>query len=296
MATLSTEEENVPTLGQGKLTKNIKSMIYSMSGLGKTFGAGGWPRPNFMDFDGGIATLTNPDFIAKYGPKPNLLYEHFPERSKNSRGVPTQANAFDDACRYFDACMKSQPNEWRSFDGTKTMVGRDLFDTWVVDTGTSLSATALTKAIILLGGTFQGVKSATQEQALSHGLVFPKIQDYGSERSLVEQFIAMIYDTDKHFLFLCHEKEITDKQGDPIARVPLLTGKGVEAISALFDEVWNLRARPKGPDTVRYLLTRTDSIRSAKSRAGYPNEMVWEYEVIAKEHEKLLNLQKEKGK
>lgn len=286
----------MPTLGQGKLGKYVKAMIYSRSGLGKTFGAGAWPRPNFMDFDQGIGTLSNPDFIEKYGQRPGVLYEQFTERSKNSRGVPTAANAFDDACRYFDACMKAAPNEWRSHDGTKTTVGRDLFDTWVVDTGTSLSATALTKAIILLGGSFSGVSSATQSQALTHGLVFPKIQDYGSERSLVEQFIAMIYDTDKNFLFLCHEKEITDKQGDPIGIVPLLTGKGVEAVSALFDEVWNLRAKKEGPKTVRYLQTRTDGIRSAKSRAGYPDGMLWEYEVIAKEHERLLNLQKEKGK
>jgi len=286
----------MPTLGQGKLGKHVKSMIFSLSGQGKTFGAGSWPRPNFMDFDGGIGTLTNPDFVAKYGRRPDIMYDHFFERNKNSRGVPTTANAFDDSCRYFDACMKAQVTDWTSYDGTKMKVGRDLFDTWVVDTGTSLSAAAITKAIILLGGSFEGVKSSTQSSALAHGLVFPKIQDYGSERSLVEQFIAMLYSTDKNFLFLCHEKEITDKQGDPIMRVPLLTGKGVEAISALFDEVWNLQAKREGPGYVRKLQTRPDGIRSAKSRAGYPDGMLYEYEVIAKEHEKLLNLQKEQGK
>lgn len=286
----------MPTLGQGKLGKNIKGLIYSLSGQGKTFGAGGWPRPNFMDFDGGIGTLANPDFIAKYGPRPGIMYDKFFEKNKNSRGVPTAANAFDDSCRYFDACMKPQVTDWTSYDGTKMKVGRDLFDTWVVDTGTSLSSTALTKAIILLSGSFEGVKSATQSQAITHGLVFPKIQDYGSERSLVEQFIAMLYDSDKHFLFLCHEKEITDKQGDPIMRVPLLTGKGVEAISALFDELWNLKATKEGPGYVRKLQTQADGIRSAKSRAGYPNGMLYDYAVIAKEHEKLLNLQKETGK
>lgn len=285
----------MPTLGQGKLTSKIKILGYSLSGIGKTFGAGSWPRPNFMDFDNGIGTLGNPDFIKKYGYRPEIMYERFHEQNKNSRGVPTAANAFDDACRYFDACMKPSA-VWTSHNGTKTEVGRDRFDTWVVDTGTSLSAAALTKAIILLSGSFEGVKSGTQNAALTHGLVFPKIQDYGSERSLVEQFIAMLYDTDKHFLFLCHEKEISDKQGDPIARVPLLTGKGVEAVSALFDEVWNIRAKKQGSETIRYCQTRTDAVRSAKSRAGYPNEMPWDYELIAKEHEKLLALHKEKGK
>lgn len=286
----------MPTLGQGKLTKHIKALVYSRSGLGKTFGAGSWPRPNFIDCDSGVKVLANPEFIKRYGFRPTIMYEQFKERNLNSRGVPTQHNAFDDVCRYFDACMKTTPNEWRSHDGTKMMVGRELFDTWVVDTGTSLSGFALFKSVVLLGGTFKGVSSGTLEEALKHGLIFPKIQDYGSERSLVEQFIAMLYDTDKNLLFLCHEKELTDKQGDPIGIVPLLTGKGVEAISALFDDVWNLRVRKKGPDTERYLQTRTDGVRSAKSRAGYPDGMLWDYEVIAQEHEKLLNLQKEQGK
>lgn len=286
----------MPTLGQGKLGERIKILAYSRSGVGKTFGAGTFPRPNFIDCDKGIGVLSNPDFIKKHGWKPEILYEQFSEQSLNSRGVPLKANAFDDVCRYFDACMSSG-TDWRNMKtGEKTRVGRDMFDTWVVDTGTSLSQFALNKAIVLLGGTFQGVSSGTLQQAVTHGLVFPKIQDYGSERSLVEQFIGMLYDTDKHFLFLCHEKEITDKEGNPIAITPLLTGKGVEAISALFDEVWNIRARKVGAETIRVCQTRTDGVRSAKSRAGYPNEMPWEYEKINVEHQKLLTLQREKGK
>ena len=119
----------MPTLGQGQLGKYVKILGYSLSGIGKTFGAGGWPRPNFMDFDGGIGTLSNPDFIKKYGRRPDIMYEVFKERSKNNRGVPTAANAFDDACRYFDACMKPSA-VWTSHNGTKMEVGRDRFDTW----------------------------------------------------------------------------------------------------------------------------------------------------------------------
>ena len=286
----------MPTLGQGLLSKRLKILGYSRSGIGKTFGAGTFPRPNFMDFDKGIGTLSNPDFIKRHGFRGDILYEQFWERDLNSRGVPKTTNAFDDSCRYFDACM-SAGTEWRSLrTGEKTRVGRDMFDTWVVDTGTSLSQFALYKAIVLLGGTFQGVTSGTLQQAHTHGLVFPKIQDYGSERSLVEQFIGMLYDTDKHFLFLCHEKEVTDKDGNPTAITPLLTGKGVEAVSALFDEVWNIRAMKQGAETIRYCQTRTDGVRSAKSRAGYPDKMEWDWSAIDKEHQKLLTLQGEQGK
>lgn len=283
----------MPTLGSASLSKWIKALVYSRSSKGKTFGAGTFPRPNFIDFDGGIRTLTSPDFINKHGFKKDLLYEQFPEPNLNSRGVPTKATAFDRACEYFDACMK-QSATWTSLQtGEKMQVGRDMFDTWVIDTGTSMSTLALFKSIVLLGGTFKGVSSGTLNEALTHGLIFPKIQDYGSERSLVEQFIGMLYSTNKHVLFLCHEKELVDKDGTQTGVVPLLTGKGVEAVQALFDEVWHLDVKPVGPEKKRLLMTRTNGIISAKTRAGYPDEMEWDYSAIAKEHEKLVNLQKQ---
>jgi hypothetical protein len=247
-------------------SQHIKALVYGRSKVGKTFGAGTFPRPVFMDCDSGIATLTSTDFVKRHGFRGDIEYEQFTERGLNSRGVPQTANAFDDVCRFFDKMMK--PDR------------RDTFDTWVVDTGTSLSAFAMNKAIVLLGGSFKGVSSSTLNDALTHGLVFPKIQDYGSERSLVEQFIGMLYSTDKNFLFLCHEKEITDKEGNPVLTTPLLTGKGVEAISALFDEVWNVRAKKVGPETVRYLQTKADGVRMAGSRTGIPDGTRWEYDAV----------------
>lgn len=246
----------------------IKALVYGRSKIGKTFGAGTFPRPVFIDCDSGIATLTSPDFVREHGVRGEIEYEQFAEQGLNSRGVPQSHNAFDDVCRFFDKMMK--PDK------------RDTFDTWVVDTGTSLSAFAMNKAIVLLGGAFKGVTSATQAEALKHGLVFPKIQDYGSERSMVEQFIAMLYQTDKNFLFLCHEKELTDKEGNPIMTTPLLTGKGVEAICAMFDEVWNVRAKRVGPETVRYLQTKADGIRMVGSRTGIPDGTKWSYDAVKK--------------
>jgi hypothetical protein len=39
----------------------IKALAFGRFKVGKTFGAATFPRPNFMDFDRGIATLLNPD-------------------------------------------------------------------------------------------------------------------------------------------------------------------------------------------------------------------------------------------
>lgn len=258
----------MPTLKDQTAGKYIKGLVYGRSKIGKTFGAGTFPRPNFMDCDAGIGTLTGKDFIEKHGFRGDIIYEQFRERNLNPRGVPLSANAFDDACLYFDKWMR--PGE------------RDKFDTWVIDTGTTLSQFAMNKAIVLLGGSFKGIKSETQKQGVEHGLVFPKIQDYGSERSMVEQFIAMVKSADKNVLFLCHEKELTDEEGNVKAIVPLLTGKGVEAISLMFDEVWNVRVKKQGTETIRYLQTTPEGGRMVGSRTALPNGTPWDYDSIKK--------------
>lgn len=263
------------TLGEYVLANRIKALVYGRSKVGKTFGAGTFPRCCWIDCDSGIGTLAGKDFTDKYGLKKDIIYEQFKEKNVDARGVPKSANAFDDACRFFDEMVKP--------------ANINKFDTWVVDTGTSLSEFVLNKAIVLLGGVYKGISSATHSEALKHGLVFPKIQDYGSERSMVEQFIGMVKDTDKNVLFLCHEKEIRDKDGDLIGITPLLTGKGVEAVSAMFDEVWNVRVKKQGAETIRYLQTQPDGVRQCGSRMGLPNGTVWSYDTIQAELEKIRN-------
>lgn len=270
----------MPTLGERPPSKYIKALAFGRSKVGKTFGAGTFPRPAFIDCDKGISTLTSADFVNRYGWRPTIEYEQFTEKHLNARGVPQQHNAFDDVCRYFDKL--------------NSPAMRGSWDTLVVDTGTSLSAFAMIKAIVLLGGTFKGVSSSTQSEALTHGLVFPKIQDYGSERSMVEQFIGMCYDLDKNFLFLCHEKEITDKEGSPVAITPLLTGKGVEAICALFDDVWRIKVKPVGAERIRYIQTKQDGISQVGSRHGFANETLWDYDAIKKEWDKMLTVYNQK--
>lgn len=271
----------MPTIENFKPGSKIQALVYGMSKVGKTEGAATFPRPNFMDFDNGIATLSNPGFIARHGWRPGIIYEQFKERSVDQRGVVKDHNAFDDACRYFDKYMG------------KDLV--DTFDTWVIDTGTTLAEAAMNKALVLLGGGkgFSGAASNTLKMAQQHGLVVPKLQDFGSERSMVEQFVAMVKSTDKHVLFICHEKETYDKDGAPTGIVPLLTGKGVEAICAMFDEVWNVRTRPKGLEREVYLQTVPDGLRKCGSRLGVPNGTLWTYDAVSGEITK-SNLEREK--
>ena len=253
----------------------IQALVYGKSGVGKTFGALSFPRPVVMDFDKGIATARNPVFVEKYGIR-DIEYEQFSEKKIAKSGVPLDHNAFDDACRYFDKWMET-PDE---------------FDTWIVDSGTSLSQTAMNKAIILLGGPqFRGL-SKTHEHAKKTGLVHPRLQDYGSERSMVEQFIQMVKDSDKNFLFLCHEKELYVDDA-VVGTVPLLTGKSVEAVQLMFDEVWNLRVTGALKTKARKLMTDTNGIIAAKSRYGIPTDQPFDYDTIHSALEEIRHTQKE---
>lgn len=256
-----------------------RSLVFAPSKTGKTFGAGTYPRPNVMDFDKGIAVFRNPEFVSKYGLR-SIEYEQFTEKKVNNRGIVLSYNAFDDACRYFDAWMNPKGAKWTGSDGKVTECHPDKFDTWVVDSGTTLSELAMNKAIVLLGGKQLAMASKTHEQAINTGLVYPKQQDYGSERSMVEQFIQMIKDTDKHFVLICHEKVLSNDDGTVTGRVPLLTGKGVEAVCLKFDEIYYLKTKKHGTERKRMLMTHTDGIIKAGTRYGIPDDTPWEWDAL----------------
>jgi len=164
---------------------------------------------------------------------------------------------------------------------------RDTFDTWVVDSGTSMSMFARNKAIVLLGSKALGIASKTHEQAINTGLIYPKQQDYGSERSMNEQFIDMIKDTGKHFVFICHEQVFTDDNGNVIDIGPMLTGGSRQAIPLKFSEVYHLRIKKQGTEYVRYLQTHPDTVRRCGTQLGVPDGTSWEWDAIQAELTKL---------
>lgn len=253
--------------------EHIQAVIYGKSGVGKTDLAGQFPRPRFLDFDRGIATLRNPSFVARHGVA-DIDYIQPIERGLNERGVPKTHNAFDDACMYFDKSMKDDV---------------DKFDTWVLDTCTTLAQAARNKGVILLGTVDFKQMSKTHSQAIRTGLLVPKQADYGSERSLVEQFIRMLKDSGKNVIILAHEKEISDEGGTVVARVPLLTGQSSEVVSGMFDEVWRLTMTGVGNQRKRVLKTETDTVSMAKTRYGLPDGMEASYKAIRAHLDSLIH-------
>ena len=264
----------MPGLADYRKSSKIKALIFGGYKTGKTAGAGTFPRTNFIDCDKGIATLTNPELEKKYGYMQKVVsYGQFIETEKTARGVPTRHLAFDAACKYFD--------EWNQKDK------RDLYDTWVIDSGTTLGEFARNKAIILLGGTEFSTKplSHTHKAAMNTGMIVPKLQDFGAERSLLEQFVDMVLDTDKNVLLLSHERD--EWEGEPpnerkVAITPMFTGQSAQRIPLKFDEVWNLRIEKEGTGWKRYLQTVPDGLRQCGSRLGLPTGTPFEYEAIKK--------------
>lgn len=257
----------MPNMQEWKQGDAIQACIIAKAKTGKTWGAGTWPRPNFIDFDGGMASIGQASWRARYGNR-SVEYQTFIENTRNSLGIVTKHNAFDDACKYFDEWMK--PGK------------QDQFDTWVVDSVTALTLAALNKSIILLGTKALSVTSQTLERGLKTGAIYPVIQDWGAERSLVEQFMRMVKDSGKHVLMLCHEQEQKDGDGKLIGLEPLMTGKSKEVIPAMFDELWYLRAERKGAELVRYLQTQPDGLRKCGTRIGVPDGTPYEYEAVIK--------------
>lgn len=263
------------------LDESFRLLLFGQYKTGKTECALTFPRPNVLDFDAGTWTARNPGFVQRWGLR-DVLFERFPGQY-NTRGVAVSFDPFDKACRYFDACMSQSTVMWESYDGNKYPVNKDMFDTWILDSATTATELALSKAIILLGRPNAdkelGQRSGTHNAALKFGLVIPKIQDYGAERSMIEQLVQMIKDSGKMFVLVCHEGEKRGKPempgvpGPVEAYVPLLTGRSVQAIPLMFDEVYNSRTRPKGTATEYYLQTTPDGLRACGSRLGIPNEI-----------------------
>lgn len=269
----------MPKLSDWKSSDPIQILLYGKAKTGKSWFAYTFPRVVSFDFDKGIAVARNPEFVRRYGLR-DVFYENF-EELKMQKGIASQHNAFDDACKYFDEWMKPS-GKWKGYD-----TGRDRFDTFLIDSGTTLSDFAMNKAVIVLGAM---KLSQTFTQGLGAGLIVPKLQDYGAERSLTEQFIDMVKSSGKNVVLICHEKEVYKGEGkDAVLEsiVPLLTGKSAEAVPLKFDEVYNLRVKPVGEKIVRLLQTQPDGLRKAGSRYGMPNDIEPSYDTLKKEIDRI---------
>lgn len=262
----------MPTLDTLQIDGKYRALAFGHFKSGKTAGALTFPRPNVLDFDRGVTVGLAPWWREKFKIDPNTIqYEQFGVEKLSPRGVPTTYNIYDNACRYFDKSMAKEHV--------------DSFDTWVIDSATTLGESARTKGVILLGGTSLSAKplSGTQQKAINTGIVVPKIQDYGAERSLVEQFIDMVLQSGKHVVVLAHAKEEYEGEGNDARLVgvtPLLTGQSTQRIPLKFNEVYWIELAKSGPNTDAIVRVSADEKIKRGSRYGLTDKTKWDWSSI----------------
>lgn len=228
----------------------INAILMGKPGVGKTALLSSFPRLRVFDFDKKIKSALNPDWLAKLGRVPDLEYQTFSEKGL-VKGYAITHNGFDDACKWFDELMRPGV--------------RDSFDYWGVDSVTSLTALAMNKALIILGG---AKRSTTHDTASKTGLAMLQKQDFGGINSLIMQFLRMLLDSGKGVIAVVHEKELTNESGLLVSVDPMLIGQNVQAVPAMFQNVWHLRMEGVPPRNIRRLHTDFDGIRMARSEVG----------------------------
>lgn len=262
----------MPTLDSLASKGKFACFAYGYFKTGKTAGALTFPRVNVLDYDNGVVVGLAPWHQEKFKVDPQTVqFEQFGSEKLSEKGVAKTYNVYDNACRYFDLSMKSDRV--------------DTFDTWVIDSCTSLTEAAANKAMILLGGTaLTGkVMSQTHSKAIETGMIVKKIQDYGAERSLTEQFIDMVLQSGKHVVVLAHAKDEYEGEGDNakvVGVVPLLTGQSVQRVPLKFNEVYWIELVKEGPETHALVRTSADSRIKRGSRYGLPDKTHWDWPSI----------------
>lgn len=226
----------------------ITAIIIGRPGAGKTALASSFGRVRLFDFDKKVGAALNPAWVKILGRVPTVEFETFSER-RRLQGFAAEHNAFDDACRKFD--------QW--------MTTKDSFDTFVIDSATQLTEFAYNKALKVLGG---AKRSNTHDTAMKFGLAMLQKQDFGGGNSLVIQFIRMVLESNKNVIVTAHEKESTNDSGLLVSVDPMFIGQNVQAIPALFQNVWRLQVRGAGATSRRVLLCDPDGVSMARSELG----------------------------
>ena len=237
-------------------TKEWKVLLFGAPGAGKTWLAGTFPKPVFIDTDRGMRTLNSKAFREMY-PDQGVRYESFDDEY-DSHGAFISAKAF-----------------WKAMDFANELVEMPDVETLVFDSLTSLQGLAMHVGMEL-SGQHNKSKTAAKMAAARKGagipVAVPTQADYGSEMAVFKQFMDQAITIPKHVVFIAHERDESSDGGVLLRRGPLLIGQGIRAeIARWFDEVWYLDTTGAGK---RILITQSaGTLKIVKSRNGVPNKL-----------------------
>ena len=239
-------------------TKEWKVLLFGAPGAGKTWLAGTWPEPVFVDTDYGVRTLNSKEFKKTY-PGKSIRYESFGDPI-DKYGAFTAATGF-----------------WEAMEFSNELIEMDDVKTIVFDSISSLQSLAMHVGMELSGQHNKSQTIAKMQAARKLGskgipVAIPTQADYGSEMAVFEQFMDQAITIPKHVIFVAHERDQSTAGGALLRRDPLLTGQALRAkVAKWFDEVWYLDIGSQGK---RILLTEsTSTLKAVKSRNGVPNRL-----------------------
>lgn len=253
------------TTDQLKPAEDLRIAIIGPPGVGKTWLAGTFPNPLFIDTDLGVITLANHEFRTKY-PGKAAYYVQVADKHDPKTGIFTEATGFWDVIKAV--------NEYADDSRVETLV---------MD-----SASSFSKLCSHAGLTVN--KESKRSQSLDSGrsrkaLLLAK-QDFGAEMGLFEQFMDQFIQIPKHKIVIFHERDEINDKGAVVKVHPHITGAALRAgFGRWFHEVWQLEVIGSSSSRKRRLTTGSSALRPyLKSRIGLP------YQVEDPDFEKLISL------
>ncbi len=126
------------------------------------------------------------------------------------------------------------------------------YETIVVDSLTTVADLAMNR-ILFINGRAKAV---------------PQQQDWLQQMNWLRNFVLTLLAMPKHVVVVAHEQIDRDENLGSLQALPLVTGKLAGKIGLYFDEVYSAQCVTKGKETEYRLLTRGNSIYTAKSRLG----------------------------
>lgn len=237
--------------------ESVTLLLWGAAKTGKTdFSGSAGERSLYIDVGKSAETFHAKGFKERRGTFKGFYRKVEEVAAKENYVMPDTATAYDQVCDIIDKALEVMP---------------DKFDVVIVDEATAFRRYAMNKALEINQGMNKSQAGANSKK---WDMVLPGVQDYGSEMSLVSQFIAGTIDLlkrhNKHFILVAHERalfeSVTDSktgkktETDIVKKlVPAFTGKkDIDAIANMFDCVFHTEKARSGETEVFRIRTQGD--------------------------------------